>query len=37
MRLAEVFMRPKRKIREDYRPSDDEPFMGERQKEYFRR
>lgn len=22
---------------EDYRPSDDEPFMNERQKEYFRR
>ena len=30
-------MRPKRKIPEDYRPSDDEPFMNERQREYFRR
>ena len=37
MRLAEVFMRPKRKIPEDYRPSDDEPFMNERQRAYFRR
>ncbi|HVZ99071.1 MAG TPA: RNA polymerase-binding protein DksA [Caulobacterales bacterium] len=24
-------------ITEEYRPSDDEPFMNERQKEYFRR
>ncbi|MET0182569.1 MAG: RNA polymerase-binding protein DksA [Caulobacterales bacterium] len=24
-------------ITEDYRPSDDEPFMNERQREYFRR
>jgi DnaK suppressor protein len=24
-------------IEDGYRPSDDEPFMGERQKEYFRR
>lgn len=24
-------------IDEDYRPSDDEPFMNERQREYFRR
>ena len=30
-------MRPKRKIPEDYRPSDDEPFMNERQRAYFRR
>ena len=37
MRLAEAFMRPKRKIPEDYRPSDDEPFMNERQRAYFRR
>src|SRR4029078_536450 len=37
MRLAEAFMRPKRKIPEDYRPSDDELFMNERQRAYFRR
>ncbi len=37
MRVAEAFMRPKRKIPEDYRPSEDEPFMNERQLEYFRR
>src|SRR5262249_49759151 len=37
MRLAQAFMRPKRKIPEDYRPSDDEPFMNERQRAYFRR
>ena len=24
-------------IQDDYRPSDDEPFMNERQREYFRR
>ena len=30
-------MRPKRKIPEDYRPSDNEPFMNERQRAYFRR
>ena len=30
-------MRPKRKIPEDYRPTDDEPFMNERQRAYFRR
>ena len=27
----------KRKIPEDYRPSEDEPFMSERQRAYFRR
>jgi DnaK suppressor protein len=37
MRVIEAFMRPKRKIPEDYRPSDDEPFMNERQRAYFRR
>lgn len=37
MRVTEAFMRPKRKIPEDYRPSDDEPFMNERQRAYFRR
>ena len=36
MRL-ETIMRAKRKIPEDYRPSDDEPFMSERQRAYFRR
>jgi len=36
MRL-ETTMRAKRKIPEDYRPSEDEPFMGERQRAYFRR
>jgi DnaK suppressor protein len=30
-------MRPKRKIPEDYRPTEDEPFMNERQRAYFRR
>jgi hypothetical protein len=36
MRL-ETTMRAKRKIPEDYRPSEDEPFMSERQRAYFRR
>ena len=36
MRL-ETTMRVKRKIPEDYRPSEDEPFMSERQRAYFRR
>ena len=36
MRL-ETIMRAKRKIPEDYRPSEDEPFMSERQRAYFRR
>ncbi len=30
-------MRPKKKIPEDYQPTDDEPFMNERQRAYFRR
>jgi RNA polymerase-binding transcription factor len=30
-------MRPKKKMPEDYRPSDDEPFMSELQRAYFRR
>jgi len=30
-------MRPKKKVPEDYRPSDDEPFMSELQRAYFRR
>jgi DnaK suppressor protein len=30
-------MRPRKKIPEDYRPSDDEPFMSELQRAYFRR
>jgi DnaK suppressor protein len=37
MRVQEVFMRAKSKLSEDYRPSEDEPFMGERQRAYFRR
>jgi DnaK suppressor protein len=36
MRL-ETIMRAKRKIPEDYGPSEDEPFMSERQRAYFRR
>ncbi len=36
MRLAEAFMRPKRKAPEEYRPSETEPFMNERQRAYFR-
>src|SRR3990172_11527758 len=36
MRL-ETTMRAKRKIPDDYRPSEDEPFMSERQRAYFRR
>lgn len=30
-------MRPEKKIPGDYRPSDDEPFMNERQRAYFQR
>ena len=30
-------MRAKRKISEDYRPSESEPFMSDRQRAYFRR
>ena len=30
-------MRAKSKLPEDYRPSEEEPFMGERQRAYFRR
>jgi DnaK suppressor protein len=37
MRVTEAFMRPKKKIPEDYRPTDDEPFMSELQRAYFRR
>src|SRR3970040_1548690 len=36
MRL-ETTMRAKRKLPEDYRPSEDEPFMSERQRPYSRR
>ena len=32
-----TLMRAKRKIPEDYRPSEDEPFMSDRQRAYFRR
>jgi DnaK suppressor protein len=37
MRQETTLMRAKRKIPEDYRPSEDEPFMSERQRAYFRR
>jgi DnaK suppressor protein len=37
MRQVMTLMRAKRKIPEDYRPSEDEPFMSERQRAYFRR
>ncbi len=30
-------MRPEKIIPDDYRPSDEEPFMNERQRAYFRR
>jgi RNA polymerase-binding transcription factor len=30
-------MRPEKIIPDDYRPSEDEPFMNERQRAYFRR
>jgi DnaK suppressor protein len=32
-----TLMRAKRKLSEDYRPSEDEPFMDDRQRAYFRR
>ncbi|HEY7644141.1 MAG TPA: RNA polymerase-binding protein DksA [Hyphomicrobiales bacterium] len=32
-----TLMRAKRKLSEDYRPSEDEPFMSESQRTYFRR
>jgi DnaK suppressor protein len=37
MRQEMNLMRAKRKIPEDYRPSEDEPFMSDRQRAYFRR
>ena len=37
MRLKEAFMRPKKKLPDDYRPSEDEPFMSEQQRAYFRK
>src|SRR3990170_504592 len=36
MRL-ETTMRAKKKFPEDYRPTEDEPFMSDRQRAYFRR
>src|SRR5690349_5267755 len=37
MRVTEAFMPSKKKVPdEDYRPSEDEPFMNERQRAYFR-
>jgi DnaK suppressor protein len=32
-----TLMRAKKKIPDDYRPSEDEPFMSDRQRAYFRR
>ena len=32
-----AFMRTKKKLSEDYRPTEDEPFMSELQHAYFRR
>ena len=38
MRAEETFMpAAKKKFPEDYRPSEDEPFMSDRQRAYFRR
>jgi DnaK suppressor protein len=37
MRVQEAFMRAKPKLPENYRPSEEEPFMSERQRAYFRR
>jgi DnaK suppressor protein len=37
MRQEMTLMRAKKRIAEDYRPSEDEPFMSERQRAYFRR
>ena len=39
MRLEKTLMRASKKkmISDDYRPSEDEPFMSERQRAYFRR
>ena len=35
--VEKTVMRANRKVREDYRPSEDEPFMCDRQRAYFRR
>ena len=39
MRLEKILMRATKKkmISEDYRPTEDEPFMSDRQRAYFRR
>jgi len=37
MRVQEIFMRAKPRLLEGYRPLEDEPFMNERQRAYFRR
>ena len=37
MPMAATLMRPKVKLSEDYRPSEDEPFMNDKQRAYFRR
>ena len=35
--VEKTLMRANRKIPEDYRPTEDEPFMSNRQRAYFRR
>ncbi len=37
MPMAATLMRPKVKLSEDYRPSEDEAFMNDKQRAYFRR
>jgi DnaK suppressor protein len=37
MPMAATLMRPKVRLSEDYRPSEDEPFMNDKQRAYFRR
>ena len=37
MPMAATLMRPKVKLSDDYRPSEDEPFMNDKQRAYFRR
>jgi len=37
LRMEVAFMRTKKKFPEDYRPTEDEPFMSDLQRAYFRR
>jgi len=37
LRMEVAFMRTKKKLPEDYRPTEDEPFMSDLQRAYFRR